>query len=66
MGYCRHWIPNFPGLAAPSSELMKADTPEPPHDTDTPESGFYNLRDSPVIVSLSFSSHTETSFQIQT
>lgn len=41
---------------------MKADTPEPLHYIDSPENGFYNLKDSPVIINLSFHLYIETSF----
>lgn len=62
IGYCTHWIANFTGPAAASSKFMKADTPEPLHYIYSPENGFYNLKDSPVIINLSFHLYIETSF----
>lgn len=62
MGYCTHWVASFTGPAAASSELMKANTSEPLHYIDPPESGFYNLKDSTVIINLSSHLYIETSF----
>lgn len=41
---------------------MEADIPETLHYTDSLENGFYNLKDSPVIINLSFYLYIETSF----
>lgn len=41
---------------------MRADTPEPLHYTESPENGFYNLKDSPMIINLSSYLYIDTSF----
>lgn len=42
----------FFGPAVLSYKLMKTDTPEPLYYTDSLKNGFYNLKDSPIIINL--------------